>query len=124
MRSSDTHGPMPGSSVRVLRASAVGMAEILSSVSSPVRVSFWGLNGGLLLMVITNLFPAGVLQLRDVLAHGYWHARGPAFAHEPLAHALEWLRLPADFVFIAAGVGPAVVAAAMTYASMRRSAAA
>jgi hypothetical protein len=32
-----------------------------------VRVGFWGLNGCLLMMVVMSLFPAGVLQLVDVL---------------------------------------------------------
>lgn len=32
-----------------------------------IRVSFWGLNIGLALMVVLNLFPGGVLQLLDVL---------------------------------------------------------
>jgi nitric oxide reductase subunit B len=42
------------------------------------RVSFWGLNLGLALMVLGNLFPGGVLQFVDVLRNGYWHARGIA----------------------------------------------
>ena len=40
-----------------------------------VRVGFWGLNAGLALMVVLDLFPAGVLQLWDVISNGYWHAR-------------------------------------------------
>ena len=40
-----------------------------------IRVSFWGLNIGLALMVVGNLFPGGVLQFYDVLTNGYWHAR-------------------------------------------------
>ena len=35
-----------------------------------VRVGFWGLNAGLLMMVVMSLFPAGVLQLVDVLENG------------------------------------------------------
>jgi nitric oxide reductase subunit B len=80
-----------------------------------VRVSFWGLNIGLALMVVTNLFPAGVLQLQDVLANGYWHARGPEFLNQTVVRRLEWARAPADAVFIALGVVPIVLAAAMTY---------
>jgi nitric oxide reductase subunit B len=85
-----------------------------------VRVSFWGLNGGLALMVVTSLFPGGVLQLLDVLEYGYWHARSPAFSSQGLLLILEWLRLPADAIFIGLGVVPAVVAAVLTYRSMRR----
>ena len=83
-----------------------------------VRISFWGLNGGLALMVATNLFPGGIVQLVDVLQHGYWHARSPAFLAQGLMHTLEWLRLPADAVFIGLGVLPLVAAAGLTCRAM------
>ncbi len=83
-----------------------------------VRVSFWGLNIGLALMVVTNLFPAGVLQLQDVLANGYWHARGSEFLTQTLVRRLEWARAPGDMVFIALGVVPLVLAAVLTYRKM------
>jgi hypothetical protein len=35
-----------------------------------IKMSFWGLNIGLALMVITNLFPEGILQIWDVLENG------------------------------------------------------
>jgi len=41
--------------------------------------SFWGLNIGLLLMLLLNLIPIGILQLYDAMANGYWHARQPEF---------------------------------------------
>jgi nitric oxide reductase subunit B len=84
-------------------------------VEKYVRISFWGLNLGLVLMVVTNLFPGGVLQLVDVLQNGYWHARSPEFLHQRVMRTIEWLRLPGDIVFIGLGVVPAVVAAAVTY---------
>lgn len=85
-----------------------------------VRCAFWGLNIGLALMVVSNLFPGGVLQLLDVLQHGYWHARSPAFLHSRVLRLIEWLRLPGDIVFIGAGVVPAVIASVLTYRSVRR----
>ena len=75
-----------------------------------VRVSFWGLNAGLALMVITNLFPGGVLQFADVLKNGYWHARSPEFLRTGPMQLIEWLRMPADLIFILLGVMPMVVA--------------
>jgi nitric oxide reductase subunit B len=48
-----------------------------------VQWAFWGVNIGLALMVVTNLLPGGVLQRLDVLQHGYWHARSPAFLRAP-----------------------------------------
>ncbi len=86
-----------------------------SRVEKYVRVSFWGLNVGLALMVILNLFPGGIVQLRDVLENGYWHARSLDFIGQPLMRTLEWLRLPGDTVFILAGVVPALLAAATAW---------
>ena len=86
-----------------------------SRVEKYVRVSFWGLNLGLALMVLLNLFPGGIVQLRDVLENGYWHARSLDFMGQPLMRTLEWLRLPGDLVFILAGVVPVLRAAAMAW---------
>jgi nitric oxide reductase subunit B len=86
-----------------------------------VRTSFWGLNVGLALMVAGNLFPAGVLQLNDVLNHGYWHARGPEYLNLGFVRFLEWCRLPGDAVFIGLGVIPLVIAALLTYGYIRKS---
>jgi nitric oxide reductase subunit B len=80
-----------------------------------VRVSFWGLNAGLALMIAINLFPLGILQLKDVLENGYWHARSPAFLDRSDVVALEWARLPADTVFIVLGVMPLAIAALLAY---------
>jgi nitric oxide reductase subunit B len=85
-----------------------------------VRVSFWGLNIGLLLMVVGNLFPGGVLQLYDVLNNGYWHARGADYLNQDFVRFIEWCRLPGDAIFILFGVIPLVIAAVLTYWSMRR----
>jgi nitric oxide reductase subunit B len=85
-----------------------------------VRISFWGLNIGLGLMVILNLFPAGVLQLIDVLQNGYWHARSPAFLDQSLTLLIQWLRLPADAIFILFGILPLVIATGLTYQSVRK----
>ncbi len=85
-----------------------------------VRLSFWGLNVGLALMVILNLFPEGLLQLWDVLTNGYWHARGPEFLNRNTIVMLEWLRLPADAIFIVAGVIPMLLAVGKAYGLVRK----
>lgn len=84
-----------------------------------VRVSFWGLNIGLALMVVTNLFPGGVSQFYDVLKNGYWHARGPEYLHGKLPSLIEWLRMPGDLVFIVLGAFPLAIAVCMTYRVIR-----
>ena len=86
-----------------------------------IKVSFWGLNTGLALMVLLNLFPGGVLQLWDVLQNGYWHARSSEFLNSRISTLIEWARLPADMIFIVFGVVPLFIAVARTYGFVRSS---
>jgi nitric oxide reductase subunit B len=90
-------------------------------LSRLIRLAFWGLNGGLALMILLSLFPGGVMQLRDVMDNGYWHARSLAYTATPLARTLEWLRMPGDLVFMFAGVLPLVVALLWGYATLWKS---
>ncbi|MDX9786299.1 MAG: cbb3-type cytochrome c oxidase subunit I [Desulfobacterales bacterium] len=80
-----------------------------------VKLSFWGINIGLALMVITNLFPEGVLQIWDVLENGYWHARSLEFIGSDRIRMLEWISMPSHLVLIVAGVVPMVIATGLTY---------
>ena len=91
-------------------------------VEKYIRVSFWGLNIGLALMVILSLFPGGLLQLWDVFQNGYWHARSTAYGETRLANLIEWIRLPGDLVFGIAGIIPAVLAIGITYLKSRKDA--
>jgi nitric oxide reductase subunit B len=79
-------------------------------IEALIRVSFWGLNGGLALMMLLDLFPGGVLQLWDSLSNGYWHARRLTFLMSGTFHVLEWARIIADTVFLVLGVVPMVIA--------------
>jgi nitric oxide reductase subunit B len=94
--------------VFVLRQSAT--EEDWRKVEKYIRVSFWGLNIGLALMVALSLFPSGVLQFLDSIRNGYWHARSPAFLDQHRVLIFEWLRMPADLIFIGAGVLPLRIA--------------
>jgi nitric oxide reductase subunit B len=84
-----------------------------------VKLGFWGTNIGLLMMVAMNLFPGGVLQVWDVVQHGYWHARSLAYTGAATARLIEWLRLPGDLVFILFGAVPLVIAAIKGYIGVR-----
>ena len=86
-----------------------------------VKLSFWGLNIGLAGMVILQLFPSGVLQMRDVIENGYWHARSLGFSGQQHVKNLAWLRLPADIIFILAGVVPMLYAVVYTWVKARKS---
>ena len=90
------------------------------AVQKYVRCAFVGLNVGLALMVGLSLFPGGVLQMSDVLAHGYWHARNIAYTGSEMARFLEWLRLPGDLIFILFGAVPLVLAMGIGLALARR----
>jgi nitric oxide reductase subunit B len=85
-----------------------------------VKISFWGLNTGLALMVITNLFPEGILQVWDVLENGYWHARSLEFIGTDRIRMLEWISMPSHLILIIIGVVPMVVASGLTYLKIRQ----
>ncbi len=84
-----------------------------------IKVAFWGTNIGLAMMIVMSLFPSGVLQMWDVVQHGYWHARGLDYLASERARLIEWLRLPGDLVFIIFGAVPLVIAAAKAYLGVR-----
>ena len=84
-----------------------------------VRISFWGLNSGLALMVFLSLFPGGLSQFWDVLSNGYWHARGLDYLNQDFVRFIEWMRMPGDVVFIALGVVPMVIATGLAYRQVR-----
>jgi nitric oxide reductase subunit B len=84
-----------------------------------VRVAFWGTNTGLAMMIVMSLFPSGVLQLWDVVQHGYWHARSLDYLSSDRARLIEWLRMPGDLVFIIFGAVPLVIATVKAYVGVR-----
>ncbi len=94
---------------------AVQSDEVWEKTQKFVKIGYWGLNIGLALMVLIDLFPACILQLWDVLNHGYWHARRLAFTMNGTFHTVEWLRIIGDLVFILCGVLPIVLAAIRSY---------
>jgi nitric oxide reductase subunit B len=87
--------------------------ELWARAERLIKLGFWGLNAGLALMMAGDLFPAGVLQLWDVLQNGYWHARRLTYLMSGTFHTLEWARVAADGVFLVVGVVPLVLAVAV-----------
>ena len=59
-----------------------------------LRVSFWSINVGLLLMVLLDLFPAGILQFQAVVENGLWFARSEKFLS---SRGVSNLNLDADY---------------------------
>src|SRR5690606_11737328 len=57
-----------------------------------VKVSFWSINIGLMLMVLLDLLPAGTIQFKAVVENGLWFARSEAFIGGGVFQSLTWLR--------------------------------
>ena len=70
------------------------------------------------MMILFSLFPSGVLQVRDVLVNGYWHARSLDYLGGARPRLLEWLRLPGDQVCIFLGARPILLAVGLGYLSL------
>jgi nitric oxide reductase subunit B len=66
-----------------------------------MTVGFWGLNGGLALMIVTSLLPVGLFQFYQSVSTGMWYARSDAFLQQNFLEQLRWIRLIGDVVFIA-----------------------
>ena len=60
-----------------------------------------------------------MLQVWDVVQHGYWHARSLDYIGSERSHLIEWLRLPGDLVFILFGAVPLVIASVKGYLGVR-----
>ena len=75
-----------------------------------LKLSFWGLNGGLMGMILITLLPVGFMQLFQGIENGYWFVRTIDFYYQPVVHTLLWLRMIPDTVFIGAGVIPLMLA--------------
>lgn len=68
--------------------------------------AFWSINGGLMLMVILDLFPAGIIQFKSIVDNGLWFARSEAFIGSGVFKSLTWLRGIGASVFFFGGVIP------------------
>lgn len=73
-----------------------------------VRMIFWSLNVGLLLMVFLDLFPVGVWQFKTVTENGLWFARSSAFIGSMGFQTFTWLRIIGGAIFTLGGVVPLV----------------
>ena len=82
-------------------------------------VSFWGLNIGLMGMIVISLVPIGVLQAIESFDNGFWSARSLNFYQQPIVKTLLWLRMVPDTVFIVLGALPLLAAAVYGLFHMR-----
>ena len=85
-----------------------------------LKISFWGLNGGLALMFLTSLLPMGIAQVWYVFTRGAWWARSAEFYELPLVQALAWWRIVPDTILIVVGALPLVWFLLKTYPRLRK----
>jgi len=71
-----------------------------------LRLSFFGLNVGLLLMALGTLFPVGVIQVWTSFKDGLWAARDATFFQKGAVMLLGNLRVIPDLTIILLGVVP------------------
>jgi len=71
-----------------------------------VRVAFWSINLGLSLMVLLDLFPAGLHHLWVTLDRGLWFARSREFIEATPFQTMTWLRALGGSLFFLGGVIP------------------
>ncbi|HWW66037.1 MAG TPA: nitric-oxide reductase large subunit [Sphingomonadaceae bacterium] len=72
-----------------------------------MRIGFWGLNAGLVLMIFTSLLPVGLFQFEASVTTGMWYARSDTFLQQGFLKTLRWIRTFGDVVFIIGAIAVA-----------------
>jgi len=73
-----------------------------------IKLSFWSINAGLMLMVLLDLFPAGAIQFKAVVDQGLWFGRSATFIEGDVFKSFTWLRGIGASIFFFGGVLPLV----------------
>jgi nitric oxide reductase subunit B len=102
-------------SVALLLFSWRGLVDRKHWSDLPLKISFWGFNGGLLVMTLGTLFPIGIAQAWTSFREGLWMARDVSFFERPFVSMLGQLRIIPDTIIIVLGVIPLVVFLFKTY---------
>jgi nitric oxide reductase subunit B len=69
-----------------------------------LKWSFWGMNGGLLLMTFVSLVPSGFYQFYYAVRDGMWYARSPEIASGEVVRTLAKMRIVPDLIFASGAV--------------------
>ncbi|MFB3891711.1 MAG: nitric-oxide reductase large subunit [Phycisphaerae bacterium] len=85
-----------------------------------LKISFWGLNGGLALMFLTALLPIGLSQVWHAASEGLWWARSENFWSLPHVKALAAWRIVPDTILIVLGALPLVWFLLRTFFRLRK----
>ena len=84
-----------------------------------LKLSFWGLNGGLALMALIMLLPVGIMEFTTTYHSGLWLAKSAAFFNRPIVQTLGTLRIIPDSVLILLGAFPLAIFTAIAYFHMK-----
>lgn len=84
-----------------------------------LKLSFWGLNGGLFLMFLTGLLPIGLAQVWHAYDKGFWWGRSAAFYELPLIQTLGNWRIVPDTIIIVLGALPLLYFLLSTFPRLR-----
>jgi len=85
-----------------------------------LKLSFWGLNGGLFLMFLTGLLPIGLMQVWHSYDTGFWYARSADFYNLDEIKVLGNLRMLPDTIIIVLGALPLLYFLISTYPRLRK----
>jgi len=117
------HGALFGTygmlSIALLLFSWRGLVDKASWDDRLLKISFWGLNGGLLVMTLFTLFPVGIAQVWTSYQDGMWAARDAAFFERPFVAFLGQMRIVPDTIIIVLGVLPLVYFLFKTYPKLK-----
>ncbi len=84
-----------------------------------LKLSFWGLNGGLFLMAFVTLLPIGAMQAWISFKEGYWVARSADFFEKGAVVWLGTFRAIPDTIIIVLGVLPLAYFLISTYPHLK-----
>lgn len=84
-----------------------------------LKLSFWGLNGGLFLMFLTGLLPIGLLQVWSSYQDGFWYARSAEFYQRGDIQVLGTIRVVPDLIIIVLGALPLLYFLVSTFPRLR-----
>lgn len=85
-----------------------------------LKLSFWGLNGGLALMFLASLLPIGLIQVWTVYTRGFWFARSGEFYNLPAVKLLAHWRIVPDMIIIVLGAVPLLWFLLRTFPKLRK----
>lgn len=97
-----------------------GLVEDRYWDNATLKLSFWGLNGGLFLMFLTGLLPIGLYQVWHSYDVGFWFARSAAFYNLPVVQTLGNWRIVPDTIIIALGAFPLLYFLFKTFPRLRK----